>query len=70
MPANPIHALEPALREMLADPIVRALMASDGVVAGELEELIHFASCRLGDRKRPATANRGGPGAGRTLTKD
>ena len=56
MPANPTHAWEPSLPEMLTDPIVRALMSSDGVMAMELEELVHSATSRLGGRAAVATA--------------
>lgn len=50
------QAPEPSLPEMLADPIVQALMASDGVMAMELEELVDSTSSRLGDREAAATA--------------
>jgi hypothetical protein len=32
---------------MLADPIVRAIMAADGIRAGELETLVRSAAKRL-----------------------
>jgi hypothetical protein len=45
---------ELSLPEMLADPIIQAVMSSDGVKALELERLLNAASRRLG--KRMATA--------------
>ncbi|HEX9753355.1 MAG TPA: hypothetical protein VGA46_07915 [Methyloceanibacter sp.] len=48
---------ELSLPEMFADPIVKALMVSDGVMAVELEELIDSAARRLGDRKPMAIAD-------------
>ena len=41
------HAKEPSIEEMLADPIVRAIMAADGVRAGELEMLVRSAAKHL-----------------------
>ena len=41
------NAEEPSLEEMLADPIVRAIMAADGIRAGELETLVRSAAKRL-----------------------
>jgi hypothetical protein len=38
---------EPSIAEMLADPIVRALMTADGVLADELEELLRSIAKRL-----------------------
>ena len=32
---------EPSIKEMLADPMVRALMTADGVQADELKALLH-----------------------------
>jgi hypothetical protein len=48
---------ELSLPEMLADPIVHALMASDGVAAVELKDLIYNASSRLGARKTTMIAS-------------
>ena len=44
---------EVSLGEMLADPIVRALMAADGVTADELEALLRsaFKEARIGRRQ-------------------
>lgn len=58
MPTQPMHLRQPSLSEMLADPIVQALMASDGVSAASLEELIHSASRRSGSRKAVMATNR------------
>jgi hypothetical protein len=38
---------EPSIKEMLADPIVRALMTADGVRADELEALLRSIAKRL-----------------------
>ena len=38
---------EPSIEEMLADPIVRALMTADGVRADELEALLRSIAKRL-----------------------
>jgi hypothetical protein len=38
---------EPSIKEMLADPIVRALMSGDGVRADELEALFRSVANRL-----------------------
>jgi hypothetical protein len=38
---------EPSIDELLADPIVRALMAADGVRASELEALLRSVAKRL-----------------------
>jgi hypothetical protein len=37
-------AHEPTLNEMLADPIVRALMEADGVEVGEVEATLRSAA--------------------------
>lgn len=39
---------EPSLIEMLADPIVQAIMACDGVTRAEIEDLISVARGRIG----------------------
>jgi hypothetical protein len=41
------NTTEPSIEEMLADPIVRALMTADGVRAEELEALLHSIAKRL-----------------------
>lgn len=41
---------ELSIDEMLADPIVRALMAADGVVADELELLLRSVAKRISER--------------------
>ena len=38
---------EPSIEEMLADPIVRALMTADGVRVDELEALLRSIAKRL-----------------------
>jgi hypothetical protein len=38
---------EPTIEEMLAEPIVRALMAADGVRASETEALLRLVAKRL-----------------------
>jgi hypothetical protein len=38
---------EPSIEEILADPIVRALMTADGVRADELEALLRSIAKRL-----------------------
>jgi hypothetical protein len=38
---------EPSIKEMLADPIVRALMSGDGVRADEFEALFSSVAKRL-----------------------
>jgi hypothetical protein len=43
MPENP----EPSIKEILADPIIRALMTADGVQADELKALLHSVAKRL-----------------------
>ena len=53
------NAKEPSIEEMLADPIVRAIMAADGIQAGELEMLVRSAA------KRPSATgvkDKRGPG--------
>ena len=42
------NAKEPSIEEMLADPIVRAIMGADGIRAGELATLVRSAAKRLG----------------------
>jgi hypothetical protein len=39
--------LEPPLEEMLGDPIVRALMRRDGVVPGEVRQVLEAARRRV-----------------------
>jgi len=41
------NAKEPSIEEMLADPIVRAIMAADDIRAGELETLVRSVAKRL-----------------------
>jgi hypothetical protein len=43
MPENP----EPSIKEILADPIIRALMTADGVQADELKALLRSVAKRL-----------------------
>jgi hypothetical protein len=38
---------EPSIKEILADPIVRALMTADGVQADELKALLYSVAKRL-----------------------
>jgi hypothetical protein len=38
---------EPSIKEILADPIVRALMTADGIQADELKALLHSVAKRL-----------------------
>jgi hypothetical protein len=42
---------EPSLAQMLADPVIQALMASDGVDRSELDEVIAAARRRI-ERRR------------------
>jgi hypothetical protein len=44
---------EPSIKEMLADPLVRALMTADSVQVDELKALLHSVAKRLraGDSK-------------------
>lgn len=39
--------VEPAIDELLADPVTRAVMARDGVIAGELLALLRTAGRRV-----------------------
>jgi hypothetical protein len=43
-----LHSWEPPLAEMLADPVVQAVMQVDGVRAAEVETLMREARARLG----------------------
>jgi len=43
------HDAEPALDDMLNDPMTLALMASDGVAADEVKDLLVDARRRYGD---------------------
>ena len=51
---------EPPLAQLLADPVIQALMASDGVDRNEIDEIIETARRRIeraarvdeGDRRR------------------
>jgi uncharacterized membrane protein len=47
---------EPSLAQMLADPTIQALMASDGIDRAELDELIERARRRM----KRSRGNRGG----------
>jgi hypothetical protein len=47
---------EPSLAQMLADPAIQALMASDGIDRAELDELIEKARRRM----KRSRATRGG----------
>jgi hypothetical protein len=51
---------EPSISEMLSEPIVRAVMAADGVRAGELKALLRSAAKRLAARGTDPLAKRGG----------
>jgi hypothetical protein len=44
---------EPSLREVLADPLVHAVMRRDGVSRAALESVIAGAQRRLGPLRRP-----------------
>jgi hypothetical protein len=44
---------EPSLAQMLADPAVQALMASDGIDRAELDELIEKARRRIERARGP-----------------
>ena len=45
---------EPTLAEILADPVIEAAMAADGVVPGEVETLLHrIHATRLDNGQRP-----------------
>ena len=43
-----LHGWEPPLADMLADPVVQAVMTVDGVQAAEIETLMREARARLG----------------------
>ena len=45
---------EPSLAQMLADPAIQALMASDGIDRAELDELIEKARRRMKRSSAPA----------------
>jgi metal-sulfur cluster biosynthetic enzyme len=47
-----LHSWEPPLAEMLADPVVQAVMTVDGVQAAEVETLMREARARLGPSGR------------------
>ncbi|MGH7074954.1 MAG: hypothetical protein ACREFD_12230 [Stellaceae bacterium] len=49
-----ITGCEPALEEMLSDPMTKALMASDGVDAEEVKNLLVKAR----DRRSGSTSNK------------
>lgn len=46
--ALPKHGWEPSLAEMLEDPVVRAMMAVDGVHPADIVTLLSAAKERLG----------------------
>lgn len=48
--------VQPALQEMLDDPIVRSVMRRDGVTRGEVEELVGNLLRRTAGRKIKAEA--------------
>jgi len=54
--------LEPELREILADPIVRTLMARDGVGIGDIRYLVDLVGRRCS--RPPPIAAAGRPGDG------
>jgi hypothetical protein len=54
---------ELSIGEMLADPIVRAVMSADGVDAGELELMLRLIADRVSERARPRAAFPRGCGA-------
>lgn len=45
-PRYPFEAFEPALRDVLDDPVVRALMARDGVGLGDIRYLVDLVNRR------------------------
>jgi hypothetical protein len=47
---------EPPLSQMLGDPMMQALMESDGVDAGALNELLSAARRRIAEADRPSSA--------------
>ncbi len=47
------YPCEPRLEDMLADPIVQAVMAADGVDPFALEVALRRAAALLGGRARP-----------------
>ena len=47
---------ELSIGEMLADPIVRAVMSADGVAADELELMLQSIAERVSERARPRSA--------------
>jgi hypothetical protein len=51
---------EPSISELLSEPIVRAVMAADGIRAGELKALLRSAAKRLAARGSDPLAKRGG----------
>jgi hypothetical protein len=54
-PSVGAQPLPPAIAEALADPIVRALMAADGVDEDALKRLLHELVVRLAPRFQPIT---------------
>jgi hypothetical protein len=44
---------EPTLGELMADPLIRAVMAADHVDAGALEAMLHSLAPQAGKRQRP-----------------
>ena len=56
--AEPVRwsGYEPTLSEMLADPIVQALMQADGVEASELEATLRSAAASRAPPKPARTA--------------
>ena len=52
------HGRDPSLSEALADPLVRAVMAADGVDARKLAIELHAMAARLNLSDRSPVANR------------
>ena len=63
----PVRLREPKIEEVLSDPIVRLLMAHDGVEERELRRLINIVRLRLGGGDGPATDRRAAPCASAEL---
>ena len=49
---------EPSLSEVMADPIIHAVMRRDGVTAEQLATLLRNASARIDDRQNRAAGSR------------
>lgn len=60
-------AAEPRLSEILADPIVRTLMARDGVGIGDIRYLAALLSDHRRPGESPAAVDASAPGAGNRI---